>query len=170
MTWARRFLSSILFALLCAIVAYWAMQLRAPTPAVVAAATSITSVQSFDAELQVRLFGGPAGPNAGNVRALGVVAPMRADAPGIALLVVDDLPPRAYATGEALATGTVLREVRRDRIVIEQGGALNEIAVPQATPGSASSQGVAPPENQPGNAQPANTGSAQIRPRPGPQR
>lgn len=167
MTWARHLLSLMLFALLCAIGAYWAMQLRAPTPAVVPAAAAGMPAPGFDAGLHARLFGGPAGTGAGNVRALGVIAPMRVGAPGIALLAVDDQPARAYATGEALASDTVLRAVHHDRIVIEQGGALNEIAVPQATPGTASSQGVAPPENQPGAAQPANAGQAQIRPRPG---
>jgi hypothetical protein len=142
--WARRVTTLILFALLCASSAYWVMQLRAPVPVVAAAASAIPAPPNLDTALHARLFGG-AVRGSSNIRVTGVVAPTQAHAPGIALLGIDDQPARAYSTGQTLAGGTILREVHVDRVVIDQGGALSELSVPQARPGAASSQGVTPP-------------------------
>lgn len=143
--WARRITTLILFALLCASGAYWVMQLRAPVPVVAPVASAIPPPPSLDTALHARLFGGAVQGSSSNIRVTGVVAPTQAHAPGVALLAVDDQPPRAYSTGQTLASGAILREVHVDRVVIDQGGALSELSVPQARAGAASSQGVTPP-------------------------
>ncbi len=136
----------MLFALLCAISAYWVMQLRAPTPTIAPSASVLPPAPTLDASLHARLFGGAVvASSASNIRVTGVVAPTQADTQGIALLAIDDQPPRAYSTGQTLSSGAVLREVHVDRVVIDQGGAATELSVPQARPGSASSQGATPP-------------------------
>ncbi len=144
--WARRTVSLILFILLCAICAYWVMQLRAPTPVVAPAAAAIPPPPSLDTALHARLFGGPVqASTASTIRVTGVVAPTLANAAGIALLAVEDRPPQAFSTGQTLANGAILREVHVDRVVIDQGGAVTELSVPQARAGSATSQGATPP-------------------------
>lgn len=134
----RRLTELCLFAVLCGIVAFWTMQLRAPTPDIVASATPASGAQPFDTEVQTRLFGGVASIANAQLRATGVVAPSRTGAPGIALLALDDKPARAFSIGQSIAPGWVLREVHTDRVVIDRNGALMEIAVPQARPGAGS--------------------------------
>lgn len=144
--WSRRLSSLVLFALLCAVLAYWVMQLRAPTPAIVPSGSVLPPPPVLDASLHARLFGGAVSANTSiNIRVVGVVAPTIGAAPGIALLTIDDKPPRAYSTGQTIAPGAVLREVHADRVVLDQGGAQTELSVPQARPGTASSQGATPP-------------------------
>ena len=135
----RRLTELCLFALLCGIVAFWTMHLRAPVPEVIASAAPTAAPPGFDAEVQTRLFGGAVATAAhAQLRATGVVAPTRAGSPGVALIALDDKPARAYGIGQAIAPGWILREVHTDRIVIDRNGARLEIAVPQARPGAGS--------------------------------
>jgi general secretion pathway protein C len=82
-----------------------------------------------------RLLGAAAG-SGGGIRALGVMAE-GSSGRGIALIGVDGQPARAVRAGETIAPGVVLTEVRRDGVVIERSGALQQIriAAKPAAPG-----------------------------------
>lgn len=120
------------FALLCAVVAWWAVQLLAPTVPVTPA-TGISAPTALpDLKLASQLFGSAnehenvaAGPS--NVEVIGVLA---AGSRGSAILAVDGQPPRAYAVGERISPVQRLFEVRPDAVVVQGEQARQEIAAP----------------------------------------
>ncbi len=131
----RRLLTLLLFALAVAIAAWWFMQLRAPAVAIAPATVSLPAPPALDGPTQGRLFGERSLTASNvNVSVKGVMAAVDANAPGMALLAIDDGPARAYSTGQTIARGTRVMEVRADRVVLDQGGARVELAVPQGKP------------------------------------
>jgi general secretion pathway protein C len=76
-----------------------------------------------------RLFGAASSAEAAGIRALGVMAD-RGGGNGIALIGVEGQPPRSYRTGDLVAPGVVLKEVRKDGIVLSRSGALQELRIP----------------------------------------
>lgn len=61
-----------------------------------------------------------------NIRALGVMAE-GSTGRGIALIGVEGKPPRPVRAGEAIVPGVILAEVRRDGVVVNRSGALQQI-------------------------------------------
>ncbi len=120
-------------ALLCAVIAYWAMQLLAPATPVAPAGQGPIARERTDLGLAPALFGTTAAPVAvaapvlGNVQVLGVVA---AASRGSAILIVDGRPPRSYAVGDLVGPGQRLREVRADKVTIDDNGRLAEVPAP----------------------------------------
>jgi hypothetical protein len=54
---------------------------------------------------------------------------------GIAVIGVEGQPARSYRTGDLVAPGVVLKEVRKDAVVVSRSGALQELRIPtKATP------------------------------------
>jgi hypothetical protein len=49
---------------------------------------------------------------------------------GIAVLGVEGKPTRSYRTGDVVAPGVVLHEVRKDGVVLSRSGALQEVRLP----------------------------------------
>ena len=86
-----------------------------------------------------RLLGasGEAGPT--NIRALGVMAE-GSTGRGIALIGVEGKPARAVRAGEAIVPGIILAEVRRDGVVVNRSGAMQQIRLATRPP----PQGAAP--------------------------
>ena len=86
-----------------------------------------------------RLLGasGEAGPT--NIRALGVMAE-GSTGRGIALIGVEGKAPRPIRAGEAIAPGVTLAEVRRDGVVVNRSGAMQQIRLATKPP----PQGVSP--------------------------
>ena len=72
-----------------------------------------------------RLFGA-SGDAPTNIRALGVMAE-GSTGRGIALIGIEGKPARAVRAGESIAPGIVLAEVRRDSVVLNRSGALQQI-------------------------------------------
>jgi general secretion pathway protein C len=72
-----------------------------------------------------RLFGA-SGDAPTNIRALGVMAE-GSTGRGIALIGIEGKPARAVRAGESIAPGIVLAEVRRDGVVLNRSGALQQI-------------------------------------------
>jgi len=72
-----------------------------------------------------RLFGA-SGDALTNIRALGVMAE-GSTGRGIALIGIEGKPARAVRAGESIAPGIVLAEVRRDGVVLNRSGALQQI-------------------------------------------
>ena len=81
--------------------------------------------RSVDTATVARLFGAAADTGT-NIRALGVMAE-GSTGRGIALMGVEGKPPRAVRAGEAIVPGVILAEVRRDGVVLNRSGAMQQI-------------------------------------------
>jgi general secretion pathway protein C len=151
--------SLLLFAGLCAITAYWALQLLVPKPAVAPTETSADQRGSADSQAVLELFGQPAMAGAlpaavvSNIQVVGITA---GDAKGSAILAIDGAPGRFYAIGSKLSEGVTLVAVKSRSVVIERGGARSELPAPPVanlsvlTSGVGKSrQAVASPANPP---------------------
>ncbi len=127
----------IALAVCAGVVAWWAVQIAAPRPAIAPAVQP--SLTLPDPSAAASLFGAAgAGPKAAaevrlaSVKVLGVVVhPQR----GAALLGVDGAAPRAYAVGEQVSNGLSLIEVTPDSAIFLRFGERIELAAPRrATP------------------------------------
>ncbi len=190
---ARRFsptaASLAMFALLCATIAYWVLQLLAPAVPIAPAGSLADRGDVPELASAARLFGLPAGSGgaqasvapASNIQVLGVAA---SELRGSAVLAVDGKPPRAFMVGDAVSADAKLVEVRPGAIVIERNGARIELPAPQrpsvttlwggpARAGEPASATAAPPVHAapppPAPALPPATGAAPSpQPAPGP--
>ena len=126
--------SLLLFALLCAVSAYWAVTLLAPRPPLAPASSAAESGTLPELQRAGTLFGStrvalqPAAVR--NIEVYGVVA---AGELGSAILAIDGKPARAYAVGELLGAGQYLADVRSDAVVIANGAARSELPSPPTT-------------------------------------
>lgn len=118
---------------LCAIVAYWSMQLAAPRAPLAPSASSSAGREPPDLSTASTLFGIPQQapavrvPVLGNVQVLGVVS---AGSRGSAILIVDGKPARSFAVGDAIGPGQRIRTVRGDAVVIDDNGRTAEVTAP----------------------------------------
>lgn len=133
--WTSPAASLALFALLCATLAYWGLQLLAPPVPIAPSASLVDHRDAPDLATAAKLFGQPVGGRASaapaslaNIQVLGVAA---SAVRGSAVLVVDGKPARAYMVGDAVTENARLVEVRPDVAVIEQNGARVELVAPQ---------------------------------------
>jgi general secretion pathway protein C len=102
---------------------------RTPTEPVRVLPANETEIRgrSVDTAAVAGLFGATADAGAGsNIRALGVMAE-GSTGRGIALIGVEGKPPRAVRAGESIAPGVILAEVRRDGVVLNRSGAMQQI-------------------------------------------
>jgi hypothetical protein len=126
-------IASVVLALLLVIsVTNWGLTLSARrTPAeplrVLPAGELEPQARSTDLAPVARLLG--ASGDGGNIRALGVMAEGKSGK-GIAVLGVEGKPTRSYRTGDVVAPGVVLHEVRKDGVVLSRSGALQEVRLP----------------------------------------
>ena len=86
--------------------------------------TEITA-RAVDSAAVARLFGASTDAPT-NIRALGVMAE-GSTGRGIALIGVEGKPPRAVRAGESIAPGVILAEVRRDGVVLNRSGAMQQL-------------------------------------------
>lgn len=133
--WTPLAASLAMFALLCATIAYWALQLLSPAVPIAPAGSLADQRDTPDLVAAGRLFGMPVGSRgaaqvavASNIQVLGVAA---SEVRGSAVLVVDGKPPKAYMVGDAVGADAKLVEVRSDAAIIERNGARVELAAPQ---------------------------------------
>lgn len=126
--------SLLLFAALCAIVAFWSLQLAAPAPAVAPADTLRADGRSnADPRALAALFGVPTAVTSapvaatGNIQVVGITA---GDSRASAILAIDGGPARFFAVGATVTDGVKLVAVKRDAVVIERGGARSELPAP----------------------------------------
>ena len=52
---------------------------------------------------------------------------------GIAVIAVEGQPPRAYRTGDYVAAGVQIKEVRKDRVLLSRSGVVQELRLPTKT-------------------------------------
>lgn len=131
--WQAWAASLLLFALLCAVVAYWSVLLLAPRSPLAPSGSVVDSRALPELRQAASVFGldGSAAPSAqaANIQVSGIVA---AGARGSAILAVDGKPPKAYAVGEAIGPGQRVAAVRSDAVVIADGDAQIELPAPPA--------------------------------------
>ncbi len=124
-----------MFALLCAAIAYWTLQLLAPAVPIAPAGSLADQRDTPDLAAAARLFGLPAGsggaPSAVAQSAIQVLGVAASDLRGSAVLVVDGKPPRAFMVGDAVGADTRLVAVHSGAVTIERNGARIELPAPQ---------------------------------------
>lgn len=130
---AIRLLSLLLFLVLVSIVAYWTMLLLAPRGAI-APTDSLGDNNRPPLPVAARLFGArntdaqaEAAPPPVNVKVYGI---LDAGARGVAILSIDERPPKAYAVRQRIEGGSTLKAVMRDKVVIEHNGQRIEAQAP----------------------------------------
>jgi general secretion pathway protein C len=120
----------ILAALLVASVTEWVLTLsarRTPAePVRVVDAAPVESVQATDVTPVARLFGAGSASDVGGIRALGVMAE-GGTGRGIAVLGIEGKPAKSYRSGDTVAPGVILKEVRKDGVVISRAGVAQEL-------------------------------------------
>jgi general secretion pathway protein C len=127
-----RFVTVLLAVGLVASVTDWVLTFSArrtpsePLRSLPAADTDIRP-QLADTAPIARLLGA-SGDAGGNIRALGVMAE-GSTGRGIALIGVEGKPARPVRAGEAIAPGVILAEVRRDGVVVNRSGAMQQIRI-----------------------------------------
>jgi general secretion pathway protein C len=141
-----RIATVVLALALAASVTEWALKLASrrasPEPLVVLPAADLEPrVRQNDIAPLARLLGASAGSEVAGMRALGIMADA-ATGRGIAVIAIDGQPPRAYRTGDFVASGVQVKEVRKDRVLLSRAGVVQELRLPTK---SQASQAPAPP-------------------------
>jgi general secretion pathway protein C len=162
---SARVLAFLAWAAVAAAVLFWALRLGAERPAVPAHAIPVALEPAQGDWL--RVLGGvqpaapPAAPeavaaDATRLRLLGVVAPQTAPArQGIALIAIDDGPPRALRVGAVVVGETVVQSVHRHGATLGPRGGPAEIELelppaPPAARGAGAAAPAPPPRATPG--------------------
>ena len=129
---AARLLTLLLFLLLVAICAYWALQILAPRPAIAPSASIGDAAAAPNLEPATVLFGSanatasaPSGN--GNIQVSGVA---EAGPEGVVILSIDGKPGEAFGVNSTVTEGTVVKSVQLDKVVLEQRGKLIELKTP----------------------------------------
>lgn len=135
-----RVVTIVLAVVLVASVTEWVLTFgarRTPAEPVRVLDASSTDVQGqvTDVAPVARLFGATGTSEAGGIRALGVMAE-DGTGRGIAVLGVGDKPARSYRSGDTVAPGVVLEEVKKNSVVISRAGVPQELRITKtvATP------------------------------------
>ena len=125
------------FCLLTGSIAYWVMQILAPTAPAAASGVLAEKTSSLDLSGASLLFGTvstqkPGAPPApvisSNIQILGLIA--STGKTSSAILSVDSKPGQAFAVGDLITSDTRLVEVKRASIVVEKGGERSNIVAP----------------------------------------
>jgi general secretion pathway protein C len=122
-------LSLLMFAALCASIAYWALQWLAPPPRAVAAPVA-SEPGVVPVAAAARLFGGAAkGSGTLNVQLRGIIHAGSA-ADSAAILSVDGSAPKFYRLNAELMPGVSLKAIHARTIVLSEHGAERELPLP----------------------------------------
>ena len=140
--------SFLLFLLLCASIAYWALQLFKPPLRAVAAPPRAEQVD-ISPDAAAALFGGRPGKTAvaSNYQLRGVI--MAGPHDSVAILSADGKPAQAVRVGMELSPGVSVKEVQRDYVLLSDGGATKRVELPENAKGLPSIASVAPVNTRP---------------------
>ena len=138
---AARAAAVVLALALVASVTDWALKLvsrRVPAePLIVLPAADLEPrARQTDVAALARLLGASSASEVAGMRAVGIMADA-ATGRGIAVIAVDGQPTRAYRTGDYVASGVQVKEVRKDRVLLTRAGVVQELRLPtksQQTP------------------------------------
>ena len=128
-----RAVTIVLAVLLAASVTEWVLTFgarRTPSEPVRVLEASNTEVQGQVTDVMpvARLFGASGTTESGGIRALGVMAE-DGTGRGIAVLGVGDKPAKSYRTGDTVAPGVVLQEVKKNAVVLSRAGVAQELRI-----------------------------------------
>ncbi|WP_322405441.1 type II secretion system protein N [Massilia luteola] len=140
-----------LFSAVCASGAYWGLPwFQPPVRAVVAASRADVAPPSIDAA--AGLFGGaPAGPAASAFQLKGVID---AGPEGVAILAADGKPAQAVGIGSEVGPGVRVREIHQRYVLLDDGGALKRLDLPDSAVAGLSLVAAAAPSGAPARAAP----------------
>ena len=127
--WPRVF-SFILFIVLCASLAYWAMQWFKPPQRTIAAPPA-AALAPVKLESAAGLLGGRSSfAVASNFQLKGVVV---SDDPqeSVAILAVDGKPPQAVRMNAQVKPGITVKEVQRSFVLLSEGGVTKRVELPK---------------------------------------
>lgn len=132
------------FAVVVAIAAYWGVRIFTPAPTAAPPPLPPPPIRDPDPIATARMFGKVevVQPVATNIQALGAFA---AGKDSSAVLSVDGRPPRVFLLGQEVVAGTTLAAVTHEVVVLDAGGARQEIRLPARA--VASFGGPPPPPN-----------------------
>ncbi|HYD81209.1 MAG TPA: hypothetical protein VEC06_15495 [Paucimonas sp.] len=144
--------SFILFIALCVSGAYWGMQLFKPQVRQVAAPPQ-AGPAAPPIEAAAGLFGGrPVGAVvATNFQLKGVIA---AGPDGIAILSADGKPPQPVGVDKEAAPGVTVKEVHKQYVLLNEGGVIKRVDLPETAPPGEFGGNMAPPVAGAGNMPP----------------
>jgi general secretion pathway protein C len=119
----------VFFALVMAIAAYWGVRIFTPAPTAAPPPTAPPPLRDPDPVATARMFGKVERIQAAtsNIQAIGAYA---AGKNSSAVLSVDGRPARVYLLGQDVAPGLRLAEVGPEVVVLESGGARQELRLP----------------------------------------
>lgn len=119
----------VLFSLVVAIGAYWAVRIFTPQPTAAPPPMAAPPPRDPSPVAAARMFGlvQMAVAAVSNIQVSGVFAAGRDSS---AILVVDGKPPRAYVLGQEVTFGTRLIDVRADAVTLEGAAGRQELRAP----------------------------------------
>jgi general secretion pathway protein C len=119
----------VFFALVMAIAGYWGVRIFTPAPTAAPPPTAPPPLRDPDPVATARMFGKVERIQAAtsNIQAIGAYA---AGKNSSAVLSVDGRPARVYLLGQDVAPGLRLAEVGPEVVVLESGGARQELRLP----------------------------------------
>jgi general secretion pathway protein C len=128
-----RLLSGLLLLTLVAIVAYWAMQLLAPRPAIAPSGSLGDAATTRNLNAAVAAFGatGPAQPVAAVPTNIQIIGVAESGKNGVAIIAVDGRPALPYAVGAQVDDATRLVSALDGVVVLEQNGRRIEAKAPE---------------------------------------
>lgn len=126
--------SFLLFIVLCASLAYWALELFKPPQRPVAAPPR-TAQPEIRPEAATALFGGRTGSTAvaSNYQLKGVIFSGN-PRDSVAILGVDGKPAQALRVGKEIAPGVTIEEVHRQYVLLTENGATKRVELPANAP------------------------------------
>jgi general secretion pathway protein C len=126
--------SFILFIVLCASAAYWAMQLfKPPLRAVAAPPPSVQPAPQLDAA--AGLFGGRTNVAvASNYQLKGVVVSGN-ESDSVAILATDGKPAQSVRINAEIMPGVTVKEVHRRYVLLSEGGVVKRVELPEDAKG-----------------------------------
>lgn len=131
----------VFFALVMAIAAYWGVRIFTPAPTAAPPPLAPPPLRDPDPVAVARMFGKVERVQAvtSNIQAIGAYS---AGKDSSAVLSVDGRPARVFLLGQEVAPGLKLAEVGPETVVLESGGARQELRLP---PRAMAAFGGAPP-------------------------
>jgi general secretion pathway protein C len=140
--------SFILFIVLCASAAYWAMQLFKPPVRPVSAPPRVQAEMNTDAASA--LFGGRPGKVAvaSNYQLRGVIF-SGSPSDSVAILSTDGKPAQAIRAQTDVLPGVIVKEVHRDYVLLSEGGVIKRVELPESVKDQVNIATVAPTQAVP---------------------
>lgn len=122
--------SFVLFIILCASAAYWALQLFQP-PLRPVAAPPLAAAPEIRPQAAAALFGGASAATASNYQLRGVIfAGNPSDS--VAILSADGKPAQAIRAGTEIVPGVTVKEVHRGYVLLAENGTSKRVDLPES--------------------------------------